>query len=104
MGMNRNIRMTLSTLLVLRSFLDHPGQAMCGADIHRATGMPSGALYPILRRLEKAGWAVSAWEDWVPATGGRPARRFYNLTPGGKQAAAERFAALAPARAAIVGG
>lgn len=63
---------------VLQSLIADPGSS--GADIGRATGMPSGTVYPILARLEDAGWLQSAWESGNPTMLGRPRRRFYHLT------------------------
>jgi DNA-binding PadR family transcriptional regulator len=53
-----------------------------GFDIIDATGLPSGTVYPALRRLEGAGFLVSAWEAEEEAVG-RPARCYYALTPDG---------------------
>ena len=39
------------------------------------------SLYPLLYRMEKRGWLKARWEN---ATGSRR-RRFYQLTPAGKQ-------------------
>jgi PadR family transcriptional regulator, regulatory protein PadR len=51
-----------------------------GADIARSTHLASGTLYPILLRLEQAGWAESHWEDGDPRKLGRPRRRLYRVT------------------------
>lgn len=50
--------------------------------------MASGTLYPILLRLEAAGWLRSEWELGDPATLGRPRRRYYMLTGEGAKSAA----------------
>jgi DNA-binding PadR family transcriptional regulator len=76
-----------------------------GFDILDATGLPSGTVYPILRRLEQDGLASSRWENArVAQQEQRPPRRYYVLTPDGLallQDARERFPILsaAPARA-----
>ena len=62
-----------------------------GYDIARETGLKSGTLYPILMRLEGAGWLEARWED-EPAPG-KPRRHLYRLTPEG--AAEARAAATA---------
>lgn len=63
-----------------------------------ATGLPDGTVYPILRRLERRGVLVGAWEDEASARAEqRPPRRYYRLTPVGEDALAEvvdRFPAL----------
>jgi PadR family transcriptional regulator PadR len=51
-----------------------------GAEIARSTKLASGTLYPILLRLEEAGWAESHWEPGDPHDLGRPRRRFYKVT------------------------
>lgn len=76
-----------------------------GFDILDATGLPSGTVYPILRRLEHDGLARSKWEDARRAQKDqRPPRRYYALTRDGEALLAEaraRFPVLrsAPARA-----
>lgn len=70
-----------------------------GFDILDATGLPSGTVYPILRRLEDEGLTASRWEDAAKAQREqRPPRRYYELTPGGREmvgAARDRYPALA---------
>lgn len=51
-----------------------------GAEIARSTKLASGTLYPILLRLEEAGWVESRWETEAPQELGRPRRRFYKIT------------------------
>lgn len=61
-----------------------------GFDIMDVTGLPSGTVYPALRRLEKAGLVVSKWEDEATArTEQRPARKYYELTNGGRETLSE---------------
>jgi PadR family transcriptional regulator, regulatory protein PadR len=68
-----------------------------GFDIIDATGLPSGTVYPILRRLDAFGLVRSRWEVARDARDeGRPPRRLYELTASGRKyraAAAARFAA-----------
>jgi PadR family transcriptional regulator PadR len=66
-----------------------------GFEIMRVSELPSGTVYPLLRRLEHAGLVRSRWEDLDPAEEGRPARRFYQLTPKGKRALEDGIARLA---------
>lgn len=68
-----------------------------GFDIIDATGLPSGTVYPALRRLEAAGCLTSQWED-EDAVEGRPPRCQYTLTPQGRallERALDRFPAIA---------
>lgn len=69
-----------------------------GFDLMDATGLPNGTVYPLLRRLERRGVLVAAWEDEERARADqRPPRRYYRLTPAGEAAMHEivdRFPAL----------
>jgi PadR family transcriptional regulator, regulatory protein PadR len=91
---NTPVRMSLQTLRVLEAFLENPTQPLSGADVQKRASLASGTLYPILLRLESAGWFASQWEDIDPAEAGRPRRRFYRLTAGGLRSASEVFASF----------
>jgi DNA-binding PadR family transcriptional regulator len=61
-----------------------------GFDIMDVTGMPSGTVYPALRRLEDAGLVKSKWEKHAIAQSeARPPRKYYELTKAGREALAE---------------
>ncbi len=94
MGKDRDVRMSLQTLRVLEVFLEDPATQLSGADVQKRVGVASGTLYPILLRLESAGWFVSRWESIDPSAAGRPRRRLYRLTPGGLSRASELFASF----------
>ena len=56
-----------------------------GFDVMDATGLPSGTVYPALRRLESLGLVSSSWEDDGRARKeSRPRRRNYQLTRDGR--------------------
>jgi PadR family transcriptional regulator PadR len=93
-GADRDVRMSLQTLRALEAFLENPADPLSGADVQRRSGLASGTLYPILLRLEAAGWFVSKWESIDPSSAGRPRRRLYRLTPGGLSRASEVFASF----------
>jgi PadR family transcriptional regulator, regulatory protein PadR len=84
--------MTLQTQAVLRVFLDHPLQEHYGLETSKAAGLPSGSLYPILAKLERAGLLSSDWEQVDPHAVGRPRRRYYKLTPNGAEIAEQALA------------
>lgn len=69
-----------------------------GFDVMAATGLPSGTVYPALRRMEKHGQVRGLWENEVEAhRAGRPKRRYYELTASGAEVletALERFHSL----------
>ncbi len=86
-GGRRDPRMSGPTLKALKNLLTHGASVVAGADITRATRVASGTLYPLLARLEAAGWIVGRWEDVDPRLVGRPRRRFYALTEVGMRRA-----------------
>jgi len=88
------VRMSLQTLRVLDAFLENPADELAGADVQKRSGLASGTLYPILLRLESAGWFISRWESIDPSSAGRPRRRLYRLTPNGLARAGEVFASF----------
>jgi DNA-binding PadR family transcriptional regulator len=61
-----------------------------GFDIMDATSLPSGTVYPALRRLEAMGLVESSWEEDEKARkASRPRRRNYQLTRAGREQLAE---------------
>jgi len=61
-----------------------------GFDIMDVTGLPSGTVYPALRRLEDAGLVKSKWEKHALAQAeARPPRKYYELTKAGREALVE---------------
>ena len=84
------MNMTYPTALVLQALargFHH------GFDIMDATGLPSGTVYPILRRLDREGLVESTWEDHAEAQKeGRPPRRYYEITPAAQATLAEAAA------------
>jgi PadR family transcriptional regulator PadR len=73
--------MTYQTALVLEALAAGRHH---GFDIMDATDLPSGTVYPILRRIEEEGLVRARWErDGVARRERRPPRRYYELTPAG---------------------
>jgi PadR family transcriptional regulator PadR len=89
------VTLTYQTALVLQAL---SGGRHHGFDIMDATDLPSGTVYPILRRLDDEGLVRSRWErDAVARREQRPTRRYYELTPLGEAKLAEartRYRAL----------
>jgi Transcriptional regulator PadR-like family len=56
---------------VLKIFLEDPDQPRYGFEIMRLTGLASGSLYPMLARLEQAGWLTKGKETIDPHAEGR---------------------------------
>jgi PadR family transcriptional regulator PadR len=84
-------RITGPTLKVLGQLMNASLKGLSGSEISKETGISSGTLYPILFRLEKAGWLSSEWETLDPSEAGRPRKRFYTLTGHGVCEAKEAF-------------
>jgi len=76
------VNVTLPTTLVLQALAcGH----RYGFDVMDATGLPSGTVYPVLRRLEKESLVRADWEDAQTARDEqRPPRRYYELTGAGE--------------------
>ncbi len=56
-----------------------------GFHIMELTGLPSGTVYPAVRRLENEGLIVSRWEKQSIADAEqRPPRKYYRLTRDGE--------------------
>lgn len=86
--------MSLQTIKVLDALMTGPNSS--GADVARSTGLASGTLYPILLRLEDAGWLTSEWEAGDPVTLGRPRKRYYAVTAEGQRAYRDAISQITP--------
>jgi PadR family transcriptional regulator PadR len=85
------VKLSAPTLKVLKALLEKPQQGQSGAALSQATKVGSGTLYPMLARMEGAGWLTSEWEDIDPREAGRPRRRFYKLSGVGQAEALKAF-------------
>lgn len=75
------IRITHATALILQALASGRRH---GFQIMEVTGLASGTVYPVLRRLEKEAAVESEWEDEAEArAAGRRRRRIYRLTDSG---------------------
>lgn len=73
--------------LVLQMLLDAPTEESYGLQLVRATDLPTGSVYAILRRLEDEGLLDSRWEQIDRSSAGRPPRRYYRLNGEGRRVA-----------------
>ncbi len=91
--------LSYNTTLVLRALaLGHH----YGFDLMRVTHLPSGTVYPILRRLEAGGLVRSRWENETQAhADGRPRRRNYEPTGAGRAALADALERLSARQALL---
>jgi PadR family transcriptional regulator PadR len=56
-----------------------------GFSIMEMTGLPSGTVYPAMRRLERDELIRSQWErQSIADAEQRPPRKYYKLTPAGR--------------------
>jgi DNA-binding PadR family transcriptional regulator len=90
----RQVRVTLAVAMVLKVFLDDVDEPRYGYDLMRVTGFASGKLYPILARVQAAGWLRAEYECIDATEVGRPARRWYKLTGDGVIAAQHALSEL----------
>lgn len=79
--------MSEQTQRVLMVMLGDPDAQHYGLEVAKEAGIKSGTLYPILARLESAGWLTSNWEQVDPTVVGRRPRRYYKLTSTGAREA-----------------
>jgi DNA-binding PadR family transcriptional regulator len=93
--MRNALKMSYTAALVLQTISSGYNY---GFDIMEVTGLPSGTVYPTLRRLEQQELIKSSWEtEHTAFADQRPARRYYRLTRDGKEAlgnAVQRYALL----------
>jgi DNA-binding PadR family transcriptional regulator len=88
------VRITIPVAKVLSALLADPDADRYGLDLIKITGLASGTLYPVLHRLQDAGWVSADWETIDTTAEGRPARRYYRLTAEGVAAARQALAEL----------
>jgi PadR family transcriptional regulator, regulatory protein PadR len=89
------VKLTRATLAVLDAFVvAGPDGRLYGRQIMEGCALKSGSLYPILDRLEAAGWIAGSWEELAEDVG-RPRRRYYSLTPAGAVQATQALARAA---------
>lgn len=80
--MDTPFRITGATLDVAQVLLE-TDRELHGFAIAQSAGKPTGSVYPILARMEEAGWLESHWETEHPQQG-KPRRRFYSLSKTGR--------------------
>ncbi|WP_409566931.1 PadR family transcriptional regulator [Methylobacterium sp. J-048] len=87
-------RLSAQTLKVLGAFLSSSTCELSGAQLGATSKLASGTLYPMLIRLEAAGWLSSRWENDDPHVLQRPRRRYYRLTADGVRKSHAAFAEI----------
>jgi len=80
--MGDDVRLTHTSALILKVI---SGGCNYGFDIMEKTGLKSGTVYPVLRRLEQFGLIQAKWEPGEAQELQRPQRRYYRLTRAGER-------------------
>ena len=76
--MSAEQKLSHTAALILQAV--HTGDGY-GFSVMEMTGLPSGTVYPAMRRLERDGLVRSQWERQAIADAGeRPPRKYYRLT------------------------
>jgi DNA-binding PadR family transcriptional regulator len=82
--MARDPRLTHITALILKAI---DSGFVYGFSIMEMTGLPSGTIYPAMRRMEEDQLIRSRWErQSIADREQRPPRKYYQLTSNGKAA------------------
>lgn len=93
--MSSHVKLSHTAAIILQAI--HAGHVY-GFNVMETTGLPSGTVYPALRRLERDGLIGSQWESQrIADADQRPARKYYRITPSGKitlQASRKRYPLL----------
>src|SRR4051812_25143248 len=75
-------RLSHTAAIILQAI--HAGH-IYGFSVMETTGLPSGTVYPAMRRLERDGLIRGHWEaQSIADAGQRPARKYYKVTRSGK--------------------
>jgi PadR family transcriptional regulator PadR len=94
--MSDELRLSHSSAMILQAIA---AGYIYGYNVMGATGLPSGTVYPAVRRLERDGLIRSQWErQSIADAAQRPARKYYKLTRPGEvalEASRKRYPLLA---------
>src|SRR3977135_2958354 len=102
--MAAELKLSHTAAMILQAI--HTGDGY-GFSVMEMTGLPSGTVYPAMRRLERDGLIRSQWARQALADAGqRPPRKYYKLTRSGSatlEASQKRYPLLAKLTASEVG-
>jgi DNA-binding PadR family transcriptional regulator len=94
--MAAELKLSHTAAMILQAI--HCGEGY-GLSVMDMTGLPSGTVYPAMRRLERDGLIRSQWESQSIADAAlRPPRKYYKLTRSGTatlEASQKRYPLLA---------
>lgn len=82
------MKATYTAVQVARHLLKRPLDQHWGTELRSALALQAGTLYPILGKMQRAGWLTSEWESEHAARSdpehpGRAPRRYYRITTEG---------------------
>lgn len=81
-GMGAETKLSHTAALILRAI---SAGYIYGFSVMEMTGLPSGTVYPAMRRLERDGLIQSKWEaEAIAMAEQRPPRKYYKVTRAGK--------------------
>lgn len=80
--MPERLNLTYASAVILEAIAE---RRTYGFQIIDGTGLPSGTVYPALRRMEAAGLIESAWDHEGADKSGGPPRKHYAITRGGRK-------------------
>lgn len=86
------MNLTLATVAVAQHLNDHPDDEHWAYKIHQKVGLRTGAISPVLMRMQEAGWIAGGWD--IPPGGGTP-RYLYTVTNVGRRQIAAYLARAA---------
>lgn len=76
-------RRTEARLRIAAELLTSVGTTHWGYELSRRADVGAGSMYPFLSELLAQGYLEDGWEEERPS--GRPARRYYRVTPSGER-------------------
>ena len=80
--MSERLNLTYTSAVILESIAE---RHTYGFEIIDNTGLPSGTVYPALRRMEAAGLIESGWDREAAEASAGPPRKYYRLTSDGRK-------------------
>jgi PadR family transcriptional regulator, regulatory protein PadR len=81
--MTEAVKLSHTAALILQAIGAGEGY---GFSVMEMTGLPSGTVYPAMRRLERDGLIRSQWErQSIADSEQRPPRKYYKLTRSGRE-------------------
>jgi DNA-binding PadR family transcriptional regulator len=81
-GMGNEAKLSHTAAMILKAI---SAGYVYGFSVMEMTGLPSGTVYPAMRRLERDGLIRSQWEqESIAMSAQRPPRKYYKVTKTGK--------------------